>query len=508
MVLAAAFVLVYRLSDRDAGDEKTAGPEQALTKPETAPSAAREEPLAAPDLAERPVAPGFDIVRINPQGDTVIAGRAAPGAEVTILDGGNVIGKVTADERGEWVLVPDKPLPPGTRRLSLSAKLTDKAPVTSESEVVVMVPEKGRDIAGRPVDKPSAPLALKVPREGAPAAKGKGGTVIAEATPPAAAPAAPPPSIVLQAPPADKPSAPPAPEVAREGAPAAAEKGGAVIAEVTPPAGAPAVPLARTVSPAPRAEKPSAPPAPEVAREGAPAAAEKGETVIAEATPPAAAPAAPPAGTVSPAPREGAPAAAEKGEAVIAEATPPAAAPAAPPASIVLQAPRTRAMPGEVESQAGKSAPGTLAIDVIDYDEKGRVTISGRAVPGARLRIYLDNRLVGTAEADVSGVWRFSPDTPLSPGTYALRVDQVKPGGRVIARVEIPFTRAVALLDLPRDAVVVVQPGNSLWRIARRTFGRGIQYTLIYEANRDQIRDPDLIYPGQIFTLPPAFGVN
>ncbi len=410
-VLVAAIGLNFFLTDRDAGDKKTAAPEQAPAAPVAPPSASPEKPLTAPELAQRPIAPSFDIVRINPEGDTVIAGRAAPGAEVTILDGGKVIGKVTADKRGEWVLVPDKPLPPGARRLSLSAKLADKLPVTSESEVVLVVPEKGKDIAGRPVDKPSAPLALKVPRERAPPATRKGGTAIAEATPPAGAPAAPP---------------------------------------------------ERTVSPAPPAEKPSAPPA------GAPAA--------------------PPEPTVSPAP--------------------PAGVPAAPPASIVLQAPPTRATPGEAESKAAKRAPGTLSIDVIDYDEKGRVTISGTAVPGARLRIYLDNRLVGTAEADAKGVWRFSPDMPLSPGAYALRVDQVKPGGRVIARVEIPFTRAAALLDLPRDAVVVVQPGNSLWRIARRTFGRGIQYTVIYEANRDQIRDPDLIYPGQIFTLPPVSRVN
>jgi nucleoid-associated protein YgaU len=47
-----------------------------------------------------------------------------------------------------------------------------------------------------------------------------------------------------------------------------------------------------------------------------------------------------------------------------------------------------------------------------------------------------------------------------------------------------------------------VQPGNSLWRIARRTYGAGMRFTLLYEANKDQIRDPDLIYPGQLFVVP------
>ena len=48
----------------------------------------------------------------------------------------------------------------------------------------------------------------------------------------------------------------------------------------------------------------------------------------------------------------------------------------------------------------------------------------------------------------------------------------------------------------------MVQPGNNLWNISRVLYGRGIRYTVIYQANRDQIRDPDLIYPGQVFKAP------
>ncbi|TKA94195.1 LysM peptidoglycan-binding domain-containing protein, partial [Cereibacter changlensis] len=49
---------------------------------------------------------------------------------------------------------------------------------------------------------------------------------------------------------------------------------------------------------------------------------------------------------------------------------------------------------------------------------------------------------------------------------------------------------------------VTVQPGFTLWRIAEDNFGSGIRYVQVYEANRDRIRDADLIYPGQVFTLP------
>ena len=47
-----------------------------------------------------------------------------------------------------------------------------------------------------------------------------------------------------------------------------------------------------------------------------------------------------------------------------------------------------------------------------------------------------------------------------------------------------------------------MQPGNSLWRIARRNYGEGPRYTVIYQANKERIKDPDLIYPGQVFVVP------
>jgi nucleoid-associated protein YgaU len=72
----------------------------------------------------------------------------------------------------------------------------------------------------------------------------------------------------------------------------------------------------------------------------------------------------------------------------------------------------------------------------------------------------------------------------------------------VQARVEVPFSQPDFSTVTLTDDSVIVQPGNSLWRIARRTYGNGVQFTVIYEANKDNIRDPDLIYPGQIFNLP------
>jgi nucleoid-associated protein YgaU len=52
------------------------------------------------------------------------------------------------------------------------------------------------------------------------------------------------------------------------------------------------------------------------------------------------------------------------------------------------------------------------------------------------------------------------------------------------------------------DGAVIIRRGDNLWRISRRVYGRGVRYTTIYLANQDQIRDPDLILPGQVFSVP------
>jgi nucleoid-associated protein YgaU len=56
---------------------------------------------------------------------------------------------------------------------------------------------------------------------------------------------------------------------------------------------------------------------------------------------------------------------------------------------------------------------------------------------------------------------------------------------------------------VPEIATAKVTRGDSLWRISRLRFGKGMRYTVIYEANASQIRNPDLIYPGQVLVMPP-----
>lgn len=147
--------------------------------------------------------------------------------------------------------------------------------------------------------------------------------------------------------------------------------------------------------------------------------------------------------------------------------------------------------------------PQGLDIGKVDYDDEGNVEVEGSGTPEAEIRAYVDDKLVGRGRTDERGRWRVIPHDEIAPGLHVLRIDQVDKDGAVTARIELPFAREMpGSVALTNDRIVV-QPGNSLWRIARRTYGRGLSYTTIFQANRDRIRNPDLIYPGQVFRLPP-----
>jgi len=145
---------------------------------------------------------------------------------------------------------------------------------------------------------------------------------------------------------------------------------------------------------------------------------------------------------------------------------------------------------------------GPLTLDVIDYDDSGAVIFSGRAEPNRMVQVFINRQMLGQTPSTQAGRWVLAPEAQIAPGVYQLLIIQLDENGRPIYAIELPFERASPEQIQLRDGKVIVQPGNSLWRIARRAYGRGAQYTIIYEANADQIRDPDLIYPGQIFEVP------
>ena len=161
------------------------------------------------------------------------------------------------------------------------------------------------------------------------------------------------------------------------------------------------------------------------------------------------------------------------------------------------------------------TAPDQVALDTIGYSNSGDVELTGRVPDGSVVRLYLDNRLVDDLAPEDDGKWR-SELEGIDPGVYTLRVDEVGADGTVVSRLETPFKREpIEALQAAEEAEtageeppelairsVTVQKGDTLWAISRERFGDGILYVKLFEANRDSIRDPDLIYPGQIFTIP------
>lgn len=192
-----------------------------------------------------------------------------------------------------------------------------------------------------------------------------------------------------------------------------------------------------------------------------------------------------------------------------------------------------------VESASASAAPSLpISIETIAYGAAGEVNLSGKAGLGAKLRIYLDEAPIAEVMADDTGKWS-AVLADVAAGVHVLRVDEVDAAGAVVSRFETPFEREVATQELaaaqteaaapevapasesatsepaaaepaaaePAAAAaapitITVQPGFTLWAIARDTYGDGVLYVQVFEANRDKIKDPDLIYPGQVFTVP------
>ncbi|MFN3938525.1 MAG: LysM peptidoglycan-binding domain-containing protein [Gemmobacter sp.] len=488
-----------------------AGPSERESAPDAAGTAAAAAVEIAPDAPDEsaPTFPGdavalepsFDIVRIAPDGAALVAGTATAGQTVELLLDGAVIGTAEVDAGGRFVLLFDLPPSDAGRVLELASRNA----------------LGGRDVAGASVlvSPFAAPLTVA---EAAPtplasdngigatdsdAGPARIGASDGGATDRAVAAASDPPEII-PAGGTDQPAAEPAtPACAAAPDPAAGLQPAAAATGTEPrslPAEPPAVastaealpPAADRIAAAP----PGVAPAP-VAQAVAPAAPDPGVAGSAPAAPPV-----PPSGALAPE------AAALPEPARLRPVPRPARidpVPGAAPPAVLVGAQGVRVL----QSGVSPTAPPLARIDAIAYTDTGAVEVSGRAGAGAEVRLYLDNRLTLSTSADASGHWRAELPS-VEPGLYRLRADQLDATGRVTGRAETPFLRespaALAAARPAEDAagarVVTVQPGFTLWGIARRTYGRGILYVQVFDANRDQIRNPDLIYPGQVFSLP------
>ena len=367
IVVIIAFVLNYS-NDKDPIEQQTSKslvlkqekqlvpPPKEINKTIDQKTKNRQTPLNETSIVEQGIEkPSFDLVRVDPEGNMVIAGKGANGATIEILDGDVSIGIVEADDRGEWVFIPKTRLAPGSRILILRDITNPTKVIESENAVVLVIPAVGKNIAGLEGKVDNTPLAMVVPRNEA--------KNIA--------------SRLIQMPVTNKPE---------------------IVSDIK---------IGRVTN--------------------------------------------------------------------------------------------------NKESKIEKPA---LILKMVDYNDSGMVIFSGFSQENSILQVYIDNLLVGVVTADSNGAWDLKLKDNLKPGKYIIRVDQVSSSGTVLDRIKLPFVR-VPVIDAKKEKnSVVIQPGNSLWRIAARVYGSGFRYTEIYEANANQIGDPNLIYPGQIFKLPTQLKVE
>ncbi len=145
----------------------------------------------------------------------------------------------------------------------------------------------------------------------------------------------------------------------------------------------------------------------------------------------------------------------------------------------------------------------SLSVDTVDYGAGNGSIVTGRSLPRVEVRLYLDGQFIDSVRADDSGRWTIPlASQSLTDGDHMIRVDQTVGDGQVQLRVEQPFVTGQPIDQSLAEGGVFVRPGNSLWQIARQLYGSGVRYTLIFGENSEQIADPDLIYPGQVFKLP------
>lgn len=503
-LLPAAPAAPVEASVTPATPEQPAAPTQtAVATPETPAvptDAAAVAANAAADASDNLVAATFGLLRAEPDGSVVVAGSGTPGSEIAVYSNGALLGKTKVEPSGDWVLVPDVRIAPGGTEITLGE--VGKPGLAPQSFVVAI----NEDQTSEPLVVASTPGTSSKVLQGLPSTP-PAQVAAAEPTAPAA-PAAP---VSTPAPAAATASGAPAQPAAADtaaSAPAAPASPTTGPAAVTPPA------IASTTSPATTA--PAAPAPGPSAPASAVATTQPAEPAAPATTAAAAADTVPPSAPVT-------------------AATPaPDAAPAAPAMSVATA-------DNPASPVAVTPAPVTAAtvpaptIDAVELDGD-RTFFAGSGSNGATIRLYVDDSYI--ADTLVSGGrWLIEAAKVLTKPDQRIRVDMLGAGSAdVVARAQVDFQiklppsaaapvataeAAPATLSdaLPVPAMVAVTLGNAddqrfaagkaiirrgdnLWTIARRVYGEGIKYTTIYQANNGQIRDPDRIYPGQVFDLP------
>ncbi len=485
------------------------------TTPEPAAPEAQEEPKAPeqaaapvepssdpqPEAAPDPIYPTFDVVRVDPDGNALIAGKAAVDALISVLLDGVEIASATADDAGKFAVFLTVTPSENPRVLSLVQRRAEGDLVSKETIIVAPVaPAQPVEVAKAEPTEDATPPAAET-RVTQPEAAGETPATPEETpseTPVTVEPAA-----------SEAPKAPEAPEAPKQ-APAVILADESGVKVIQPPAADPALKTIVTVDSIAYTDTGVV----EVSGRGVPGGFVR---VYLDNTPTAESAidadgrwiadlvdVAPGLyrmrvdelntdGTVTsrveiPFQRE----TQEKVADAVAAMTP--AAPAEDAVATTTDEPVADAKQEttEVVASPQPAVDTAKAADPAPTDTPAETPVDATAETAEEPPVSESPAQVAEAQPAVSG----TASTDEAPAA--------QPETPVTQPAETAEAAPTTATDAPRVRIVTVQPGNTLWAIASDHYGDGVLYVQVYEANADKIRDPDLIYPGQIFEIPAA----
>jgi len=515
---AKALAIVQSLPENIAdASAAVARAEAALTgAPEPAPTANNAAANTGPKL------PAFDVLRVEPDGSTVIAGSAEPNGKLEVLDGEKVVTTANVDASGDFAAVLDDPLPAGDHQLVLKFTDKDGKSTLSEEVATISVPKDGN----------GANLLAMVSKPGAESriiTAPKAGTEVADASNPAA-------------PPADKPAgetaAAPTGELALQTPGVTDTSGGTDTAPATPGTAAP--------------DKTTAPDvmvnAVEIegnkifiagtTRSNAKVIGYADDNLIGQDT----------AGTDGHFVIDGVVALSVGDHKIRVDVVDPTGK------VIVRAAVNFNRPAGDQVRVAAQSVPadasGASSMVPLDEGELGKLKAEAGKAFGLLKGLFADGKLPGAEQlaaarsatefalrsvadfrpaADAPDAFKQASGSSSQVAGNALKLLQSLPGdaksvgaaldrlgGMIAELTAAPAPAAPTANDIgsnepktieqapltANNAAVIIRRGDTLWQISRRTYGLGVRYTTIYIANEDKIINPDRIRPGQIFGLP------
>ena len=142
-----------------------------------------------------------------------------------------------------------------------------------------------------------------------------------------------------------------------------------------------------------------------------------------------------------------------------------------------------------------------IKILAITYDSKvGQLVLSGLAYNGVQVNAGFTGKETSSTKIN-NGEWSLSIPGKLIVGKQKVFAVLLGKNGKVLSENSFVIT-GKSIENANGKTLIIVQKGDALWNIAYQRLGLGNRYVDIVELNKDKIKDPDLIYPQQLFIIP------